>query len=47
MTWIGPVQSSGMHAALFSCWACLYELDQRVLLVNMRKDQGARTARAT
>ncbi|NEA55588.1 hypothetical protein G3I60_15880 [Streptomyces sp. SID13666] len=47
VTWIGPVQSSGMHAALFSCRACLYELDQRVLLVNMRKDQGAMTARAT
>ncbi|WP_244809427.1 hypothetical protein [Streptomyces sp. So13.3] len=47
MTWIGPVQSSGMHAALFSCRACLYELDQRVLFVNMRKDQGAMTGRAT
>ncbi|MFG2856081.1 hypothetical protein ACGFZ9_36400 [Streptomyces mirabilis] len=38
MTWIGPVLSSGMHAALFSCRACLYELDQRVLEANMRHD---------
>lgn len=30
MTWIGPVRLSGMHAALYACRACLYELDQRV-----------------
>ncbi|MFF6926493.1 MULTISPECIES: hypothetical protein [Streptomyces] len=38
MTWIGPVRSSGMHAALYACRACLYELDQRVLEINMRED---------
>lgn len=38
VTWIGPVRSSGMHAALFACRACLYELDQRVLEANMRQD---------
>ncbi|MGW3974892.1 hypothetical protein ACWEFD_37140 [Streptomyces ardesiacus] len=27
-----------MHAALFACRACLYELDQRVLETNMRQD---------
>ncbi|WP_261950296.1 hypothetical protein [Streptomyces somaliensis] len=27
-----------MHAALFACRACLYELDQRVLEANMRQD---------
>ncbi|MET7718279.1 hypothetical protein [Streptomyces sp. NPDC005407] len=41
VTWIGPVQSSGMHAAVFACRACLYELDQRVLQANMRKDSRA------
>ncbi|WP_228022903.1 hypothetical protein [Streptomyces acidicola] len=40
MTWIGPVRSSGMHAALYACRACLYELDQRVLEINMRVDVG-------
>ncbi|MFG2312057.1 hypothetical protein ACGFS9_25825 [Streptomyces sp. NPDC048566] len=40
MTWIGPVRSSGMHAALYACRACLYELDQRVLEINMREDVG-------
>ncbi len=38
VTWIGPVLSSGMHAALYSCRACLYELDQRVLQANVRQD---------
>ncbi|MCG0064875.1 MULTISPECIES: hypothetical protein [Streptomyces] len=38
VTWIGPVRSSGMHAALFACRACLYELDQRVLEATMRQD---------
>lgn len=38
VTWIGPVRSSGMHAALYACRACLYELDQRVLETNMRQD---------
>ncbi|WP_369186551.1 hypothetical protein [Streptomyces sp. R08] len=38
VTWIGPVQSSGMHAAFYVCRACLYELDQRVLETNMRLD---------
>lgn len=38
VTWIGPVRSSGMHAALFACRACLYELDQRVLEANLRQD---------
>lgn len=46
VTWIGPVQSSGMHAALFSCRPCLYELDQRVLLTNMRRDQSPRPGSA-
>jgi hypothetical protein len=41
VTWIGPVQSSGMHAAVFACRACLYELDQRVLEANLRKDASA------
>jgi hypothetical protein len=47
VTWIGPVQSSGMHAAVYACRACLYQLDQRVLHANIRKDAGAlpRTAR--
>ncbi|MFC1227619.1 MULTISPECIES: hypothetical protein [Streptomyces] len=27
-----------MHAALYACRACLYELDQRVLEVSMRQD---------
>ncbi|MFE2382553.1 hypothetical protein [Streptomyces misionensis] len=27
-----------MHAALFACRACLYELAQRVLEANMRQD---------
>lgn len=40
VTWIGPVQSSGMHAAFYVCRACLYELDQRVLETNMREDTG-------
>ncbi|BBC95416.1 hypothetical protein HEP81_04410 [Streptomyces griseofuscus] len=38
VTWIGPVRSSGMHAAIFACRACLYELDQRVLEANLRQD---------
>jgi len=38
VTWIGPVWSSGMHAALYACRACLYELDQRVPEINMRED---------
>ncbi|MFJ4962666.1 hypothetical protein ACIP6P_09430 [Streptomyces sp. NPDC088729] len=42
VTWIGPVRSSGMHASLYTCRACLYELDQRVLDANIRAD--ARTA---
>ncbi|MYT31782.1 MULTISPECIES: hypothetical protein [unclassified Streptomyces] len=41
VTWIGPVRSSGMHAALYACRACLYQLDQRVLDANMRKDASA------
>ncbi|PJJ03500.1 hypothetical protein BX264_3885 [Streptomyces sp. 2333.5] len=41
VTWIGPVQSSGMHAAVFACRACLHELDQRVLQANMRRDSSA------
>ncbi|GAA2507314.1 hypothetical protein [Streptomyces gobitricini] len=41
VTWVGPVRSSGMHAALYACRACLYELDQRVLETNMRQDTGA------
>lgn len=40
VTWLGPVRSSGMHAALFACRACLYELDQRVLMTSMGKDTG-------
>lgn len=40
VTWIGPVRSSGLHAALYACRACLYELDQRVLEINMRQDAG-------
>ncbi|MFF5649842.1 hypothetical protein ACFY8N_15595 [Streptomyces collinus] len=40
VTWIGPVRSSGMHAALHACRACLYELDQRVLETNMLHDMG-------
>ncbi|MGC5342883.1 hypothetical protein [Streptomyces sp. DT171] len=43
VTWIGPVWSSGMHAALYACRACLYKLDQRVLDANIRAD--AHTAR--
>ncbi|MGW3662687.1 hypothetical protein [Streptomyces sp. NPDC005141] len=39
-SWIGPVRSSGMHAALYACRACLYELDQRVLEINMREGTG-------
>ncbi|MBB5934343.1 hypothetical protein [Streptomyces zagrosensis] len=35
------MQSSGMHTAVFACRAYLYELDQRVLQANMRKDSGA------
>ncbi|MFI1603358.1 hypothetical protein ACH4YN_14585 [Streptomyces griseofuscus] len=27
-----------MHAAIFACRACLYELDQRVLEANLRQD---------
>ncbi|MFD7072329.1 hypothetical protein ACFV97_34420 [Streptomyces sp. NPDC059913] len=38
VTWLGPVQSSGMHADLFACRACLYRLDQLVLTANLRKD---------
>lgn len=38
VTWIGPVRSSGMHAALFACRACLYQLDQRVLATSIRQD---------
>jgi hypothetical protein len=45
VTWIGPVQSSGMHAAFMSCRACLYELDQRVLNANLRKDGSALSRR--
>ncbi|MFC9736638.1 hypothetical protein ACFVKC_01815 [Streptomyces noursei] len=30
-----------MHAALYACRACLYQLDQRVLAANMRKDASA------
>lgn len=41
VTWIGPVRSSGMHAALYSCRACLFQLDQRVLEANIRDDAGA------
>ena len=40
VTWIGPVQSSGMYAAFYVCRACLYELDQRVLETNIRQDTG-------
>lgn len=40
VTWIGPVRSSGMHASLYACRACLYELDQRVLETNIRQDTG-------
>ncbi|MEU6351032.1 hypothetical protein ABZ896_17115 [Streptomyces sp. NPDC047072] len=42
VTWIGAVRSSGLHAALYACRACLYELDQRVLEINMHQDTGAR-----
>ncbi|MFJ7180479.1 hypothetical protein ACIQXA_29745 [Streptomyces massasporeus] len=41
MTWLGPVCSSGMHADLYSCRSCLYELDQRVLEANIRRDIAA------
>lgn len=41
VTWIGPVRSSGMHAALHACRTCLYELDQRVLQTVMRDDLSA------
>ncbi|MBC3989618.1 hypothetical protein H8N00_12170 [Streptomyces sp. AC563] len=41
VTWIGPVCSSGMHADLYSCRSCLYELDQRVLESNIRRDIAA------
>lgn len=44
VTWLGPVQSSGSHAAMWACLACLYELDQRVLLATMRKDGTAKDA---
>jgi hypothetical protein len=27
-----------LHATLYACRACLYELDQRVLAINMRQD---------
>ncbi|WP_098007647.1 hypothetical protein [Streptomyces sp. sk226] len=40
-TWIGPVRSSGMHASLYACRPCLYELDQRVLDANIRADTHA------
>ncbi|MFE9682775.1 hypothetical protein [Streptomyces sp. NPDC006285] len=40
VTWIEPVRSSGMYAALYASRACLYELDQRVLEINMREDVG-------
>lgn len=40
VTWIGTVRSSGMHAALYACRACLYELDQRVLETSTRRDTG-------
>ncbi|WP_432585935.1 hypothetical protein ABVG11_06850 [Streptomyces sp. HD1123-B1] len=40
VTWIGPVRSSGMHADLYACRVCLYELDQRVVEANMRRDAG-------
>ena len=43
VTWIGPVRSSGLHAALHACRACLYELDQRVLETVMRRDMGGLT----
>lgn len=39
VTWIGPAQSSGMHADMYACRACLYQLDQRVLLANLRRDR--------
>lgn len=39
VTWIGPAQSSGMHADLYACRACLYELDQRILRINLGKDR--------
>ncbi|MGA5063306.1 hypothetical protein ACWGE1_00555 [Streptomyces sp. NPDC054932] len=38
VTWLGPVQSSGIHADLYACRGCLYRLDQLVLLTNLRKD---------
>ena len=41
VTWLGPVRSSGIHAGLHACRACLYELDQRVLETAMRQDMGA------
>ncbi|HEY8986564.1 MAG TPA: ATP-binding protein [Streptomyces sp.] len=40
VTWVGPGRSSGMHAALCACRACLYELDQRVLETSTRHDTG-------
>ncbi|MFI0164268.1 hypothetical protein [Streptomyces sp. NPDC017095] len=38
VTWCGPARSSGMHAAVFGCRACLYKLDQRALEADMRQD---------
>ncbi|GAA1910879.1 hypothetical protein [Streptantibioticus ferralitis] len=39
VTWIDPAQSSGMHADMYACRTCLYQLDQRVLLANLRRDR--------
>lgn len=38
VTWLGPIQSSGLHADMYACRRCLYRLDQLVLSVNLRKD---------
>lgn len=41
VTWLGPVQSSGMHADLYGCRGCLYRLDQLVLRATLANDKAA------
>lgn len=40
VTWLGPVQSSGMHADFYGCRGCLYLLDQLVLRTTLAKDRA-------
>lgn len=41
VTWLGPVQSSGLHADMFACRGCLYRLDQLVLRTTLAKDRAS------